>query len=463
MLRTIKQSEIELIHEKTLHLLEHVGVVFEHDGIIEEFKKHGIRTDGYLVYFDRKTVETAVSTLKRSFVMKTPFEELKIGEGGIAFSSASGCRKVLRDGSMYDTTIADYVMTRKLDATSPIINLSSSPLMYVADFPEGKTDLIKAALTLKYSKHPAIMSCFGKKDAEETIALARDFYDTDEGYYTIGVGNVISPLYYNESDVEAILAYTKRNLPVVIACCSSPGMTSPITLSGTMIQNNAEVLAGVIMTQIVNPGAPVVYGNTTFTSNMRTAETVSWGPEVDVFIHYAKAMADFYGLPYRGGGSLSAAKDLDYENGAETALSLQATMDAGTDFIFHAFGELDGLNAFSLEKYVLDEELLASMLSVKDRDLFDDELLCIESMEEVGPRGNYLVEEETVEYYQEEVFYPTLFNIGAYNAWEAKGKPGVAEKAKAAVEKRLAGYELPEYSPKQKKILEDILQGIDEA
>lgn len=462
MLRKIKQAEIELIHEKTLHLLENVGVVFEHDGIIEEFKKRGIRTNGHLVYFDRKTVDMAVSTLQKSFVMKTPFEELKIGEGGIAYSSASGCRKMLRDGQMYDTTIADYVMARKLDATSPIINLSSSPLMYVADFPKEKTDLIKGALTLKYSKHPAIMSCHGKEDAEETINLARDFYDTDEGYYTIGVGNVISPLYYNKDDVEAILAYTKRNLPVVIACCSSPGMTSPITLSGTLIQNNAEVLAGIIMTQIVNPGAPVVYGNTTFTSNMRTAETVSWGPEVDVFIHYAKAMADYYGLPYRGGGSLCAAKDLDFENGAETALSLQATMDAGTDFIFHVFGEMDGLNAFSLEKYVLDEELLASMLSIKDRDIFADELLCIESMEEVGPRGNFLVEEDTVDLYQEEIFFPRLSNIGSYNSWEAKGRPSVVENAKAAVEKRLAAYELPEYTPKQKKILDDILQGIDE-
>lgn len=461
MLRKVKQSEIELIHEKTLYLLEHVGVDFEHDGILEVFRKKGIRTEGCRVFFDRKTVDDATASLQSSFVMRTPFEELKIGGGGQAFASASGCRKILRDGKMYDPVMEDYIMARKLDATSPIINLSSSPLMYVPGLPDEKTELIKGALSLKYSKHPVIMSCFGKRDAEETIALARDFYDTDEGYYTIGVGNVISPLYYNESDVEALLAYTKRNLPVVIACCSSPGMTSPITMGGTLIQNNAEVLAGIIMTQIVNPGAPVVYGNTSYTSNMRTAETVSWGPEVDVTIHYAKAMADFYGLPYRGGGSLSAAKELDYENGAETALCLAATLDAGTDFIFHTLGEMDALNAFSLEKYVLDEEVLASMLHTKDRDIFAEEFLCMESMEEVGPRGNYLTEEETVDLYQSEVFYPILSNISSYSAWESNGKPSVVEKAESAVEKRLAEYELPEYSPRQKKILDDILQGID--
>ena len=82
---------------------------------------------------------------------------------------------------------------------------------------------------------------------------------------------------YAKDDIEGQLAYTKRNLPVVIACCAIPGMTSPVTLGGTIVQNNAEVLAGVIMTQLVNPGAPVVYGNTTYVSNMRKAMPVSWG------------------------------------------------------------------------------------------------------------------------------------------------------------------------------------------
>lgn len=462
MLRKITQSEIERIHEKTLYVLEHVGVDFEHDGIIEMFKKHGVKTDGYRVFLDAKTVEKACSTLQKSFTMKTPFEELKIGEGGVVYTSASGCRMMLQpDGTRTTPTVEDYINARKLDASSPYINLSSSPLMFVPEFTKGNADLIKAALTLKYSKHPAIMSCFGKKDAEDTINLARDFYDTDEGYYCIGVGNVVSPLYYNGDDVEAITAYSKRNLPVCIACCSTPGMTSPITVGGTILVNNAEVLAGIVMTQLLNPGCPVIYGNTTFTSNMRAAETVSWGPEVDMIIHYAKAMSDFYGLPYRGGGSLPAAKDLDFECGAESALCLQATMDAGTDFIFHVFGEVDSLNAFSNEKYVLDEEILGEILSQKDRDLFSDEMLNLESIEDVGPRGNFLTEEDTVEMYSDEIYYPRLFNIGGYKAWEGAGRPSVIEKAHKAVEKRLAEYEQPQFSERQNKLLADVLEGID--
>jgi len=262
--------------------------------------------------------------------------------------------------------------------------------------------------------------------------------------------------------VESVLAYVKRGQPVVIACCSAPGLTSPISLSGTIIQNNAEVLAGLVMTQLVRPGAPVVYGNVTFTSNMRTAEPVSWGPEVGVFCRYGKAMADFYGVPFRGGGSLSSAKELDYQNGAETALSLQATLDAGTDLIFHGLGEMDGLNLFSFEKYALDEELILSLRANETRNLFDEELLCLESMEEVGPRGNYLAEDETVELYREEIFWPQLSNIGSYNAWETKGRPGVEQLAGALVEKRLAEYQPPCLNERQNKFLRSILQGIDD-
>lgn len=229
----MNRSELDRIHEKTLYLLAHVGVDFEHQELLEEFKSRGIRTEGNRVFFDGKTVESALSTLQPSFVLKTPFEELKIGEGGQAVSTASGSRKILRGGKITDPTPQDYINARKLDATSKLINLTSSPMMYVEQFPKDRIDLVKGALSLKYSTHPVIMSCFGKKDAEDTIHLARDFYGTDEGYYTIGVGNVISPLRYAYDDVEALLAYSKRNLPVVIACCSIPGMTSPITLGGT--------------------------------------------------------------------------------------------------------------------------------------------------------------------------------------------------------------------------------------
>lgn len=456
----ITEAQVKKIHEKSLYILEHVGVDFEEPEVLELFKKKGIRVEGQRVYFTPAVVEDAMKTTVSSFEMKTPYGSLKIGEGGVAFSGAAGARSILRDGKVTPSRLQDYIDGRKLEDTSKVINLLCAPFIHIEGLAPDKTALVKTALTLKYSKKPMITFCDTKQHAEESIDLVKKFYGTDEGYFCIGVGNVISPLRYGKDDAEAILTYTKRNLPVVIACCSMPGMTSPITVGGTIVQNNAEVLAGLVMTQLVNPGAPVIYGNVTFSSDMRKAVPVSWGPEVGVFMEYAKAMADFYGVPCRTGGALPSAKEVDWQDGAETAVSLMSTFDCGADFILHCCSELDGLNIFSLEKLVLDEELMEARLSLKNRDFLSDEAINLESIEEVGPGGNYLLEEDTLALYRSELFLPGLFNTEAYNGWESSGKPTVLEKAKARVQQRLQQYVQPQYEPWQEKILQDVLGGV---
>ena len=455
LIKNIKQHEIELIHEKTLYILENVGVIFEHPDLIDYFKRLGVKTEGYKVFFDRATVERALGTLVPSFTLKTPWESVKVGEGGRAISTASGARNIMqRDGSLKVPTLEDYKKIRMLDATNPVVNVSSSPLTFLSDVPQDKVDLVKMAVTLQHSTHPVIASCIKKKDAEETIELARRFYGVEDGYYVIGVGNVISPLRYDKNDVEAILSYSVRNLPVVIACCSTPGMTSPITVGGSIVTNNAEVLAGLIMTQLVNPGCPVVYGNVTFCSNMRVAWPTSWGPESAVMIQYAATMAQFYKVPYRVGGNLSVAKSLDWQDGAQAAMAIQTTLDCGCNFFFHACGELDCLNIFSMEKYVLDEELLKQRIQAEEREYITEEAINMESIEDVGPGGNYLLEDDTLELYPEEFYTSPLFSCESYDKWESLGRKTVLERAAEMVDKRLASYVAPEYTPEQMAILE---------
>lgn len=458
----IKEEDIKLIHEKSLYILEHVGVDFEEPEILELFRSKGIRVEGQRVYFTPDVVEKAIETLQPSFELKTPYGTLKIGEGSRALSSASGARNILKDGKVAPSKLEDFIAGRKLDDTSKVVNLLCAPFIQIEGLPEDKIALVKTALTLKYSKKPLITFCDTKEHAEATIDLVQKFYGVEDGYFCVGVGNVISPLRYGKDDVESILTYTKRNLPVCVACCSMPGMTSPITVAGTIVQNNAEVLAGLVMTQIVNPGAPVIYGNVTFSSDMRRAIPVSWGPEVTVFMEYAKAMANFYHVPCRVGGAYPSSKEVDWQDGAETALSLMSTFDCGSDFILHCCSELDCLNIFSMEKFVLDDELMEARMSVENRDFITEENINVESIENVGPGGNYILEDDTLDLYQTEIFRPELFNTETYNSWESSGKPSVLDKAKARVQKRLEQYRQPEYEPWQQEILQEILAGIDD-
>lgn len=462
VVKEIKDSEIQMIHEKTLYILENIGVEFEDQEVIDLFREKGIRTEGTRAYFTEKQVDQALSTVISSFVIKTPYGEVKIGDGGVAVCGAAGARLILKDGKVSTATLEDFINGKKMDASSKVNNILCGPFINCDGIPKEKAALVKTALTLKYSNKPMITFCDTKEHADETIEFVKKFYGAEDGYYTLGVGNVISPLRYAQDDIQAILAYTKRNQPVCITCCSMPGMTSPITIGGTIVQNNAEVLAGVIMTQIVNPGAPIIYGNVTFSSDMRKAVPVSWGPEVAVFMEYAKAMADYYHLPCRVGGAFPASKQIDWQDGAETALSLMSTIDVKSDFIFHSCSELDGLNIFSMEKYVLDEELILARMSVQERDFITEESINIESIEEVGPGGNYLLEDDTLELYRSELYLNELFNTEAYSSWEMNGMPTVLEKAKARVEKRLAEYQPPQYDERQTAMLQEVLAGLDD-
>ena len=238
-------------------------------------------------------------------------------------------------------------------------------------------------------------------------------------------------------------------------------MSSPITVAGTIVQNNAEILAGMVMTQMVNPGIPVIYGNVTYSSDLRKAIPVSWGPEVGVFIQYAKAMADFYQVPCRVGGSLSGAKQLDWQDGAETAISMMTTLDCQTDLMFQALGQMDCLTVFSFEKYLLDEELLEARLSVEEKNYITEENIHMDMIQRVGPGGSYMLEEETLELYRTELFHSSLFNCERYHDWKKQGMNSVISKAHEAVKERLEAYEPPVYDARRTRMLESVLKGLD--
>ena len=452
-----KNTEIQNIHEKTLWILENIGVDFEHTETIELLKSKNVKIEGNRVFFSKENVEQSLCTIKSNFKVKTPYNSVKIGDGGRAIVSASGSLTILKDGISKIPTMKDYINGKKLDQTSKIINMTCAPFIHIGGLPKEKEALIKTALSLKYSTKPTIAYCSNKKESEETIELIRNFYGVDTGMFTLGVGNVISPLKYGKDNVESILAFVKRNLPVVITCCSMPGLTSPITIGGTIVQNNAEILAGIVMTQMVNPGVPVVYGNCSFGSDMRFASPASGAIEITIISKYAKAMADYYKVPCRVSGSFTDAKEMDWQAGAECSISLLAALENNSDFIFHSCGELDGLNIFSMEKFLLDEEIISSYMSLENRDYFSDESIDVKSIENVGPGGNYLFEEKTLTECRSELFIPKTYNREVYDNWKINGCPTVLSNASAEVKKRLESYENVELTFEQEKIISDIL------
>ncbi len=456
-LSCVPRKDIETIHEKTLWVLEHVGVEFENPNAVALFAKHGAKTDGSRVCLSESLLNQCLSTLPKSFKVQGLTSSVTIGGGERMFIGSSGAVFLLKDGKRIVPKKQDFIDVLKLCDASPLLNAVNTQHLYASDIPDATVHKVKTALTLQHTGKPIITSCDTYKNSVESLAIARDFYEGAAEYYAVGVGNLISPLKFTRESCGAIEAYAEAKQPMVLACCASAGMTSPLTIGGTLIQNNAELLAGIAYSQLLQPGLPMVYGNVSGGLDMRTMSSSYGAFEAISLIPYVKALADFYGMPARAGGSLSDAKEVDYQSGAEATLCLERSIASGIDFVFHTAGELDSYILYSMEKQVLDEEIAERLLFMQKLDIFAELDDVVQSIQNVGPGGQFMMEDMTLEHYKDALYMPKLSFKEPYASWESAGKTSVLQAASNEVARRLDSHKMPELSASQRKLLEGIL------
>ncbi|MEG0378755.1 MAG: trimethylamine methyltransferase family protein [Eubacterium sp.] len=230
----------------------------------------------------------------------------------------------------------------------------------------------------------------------------------------------------------------------------------PYSVISTMVMSNAEILAGVVLAQLIKPGIPCIYGNTSTGTNMKTLLLTFGAPETVLMIYASNAMADFYKMPCRTGGGQSDAKEVDYQAGLESMFMIQATMESGTDLIFHATGMMGSMNLFSYEKFILDEEAVAFAKRMVEGIDNSEEKLCMDILREVGPRGSFL-KGRTPKMYREEFYLPKYLNKEDVNAWQNEGSVSILEEARKEADRRMADYQVPEITKEQQAILEPYL------
>lgn len=450
-------KDIESIHDKTLWVLENIGVSFQCDSAIETFKKHGAKVDGDTVFISEKLLSEALKTTVSSFRVNGLKKSVTIGDGKPGIASASCGVFVLKDGQIYDPLVEDYINNIKLDETSSVVDFINCQQIYTKDLVQENAAAVKTALTLKYATKPIIAYCGSYNEAVQSLEIARDFFEGQYEYYAMGVGNMVSPFRYTRESIGAIQAYAEFSQPICLTCCSGLGTTSPITIGGTLVQNNAEILAGIVYGQLLNPGLPMIYGNLSTGTDMRKASASSGSIEALAIIPFVKSLAKYYGLPSRAGGSLNDAKQIDYQAGAESALGIGTAIYNEIDFIMHSAGEFNSFNTYSMEKQVMDEEIIEQFLFIKNLDMDSDEAIDLQTIKNVGSQGSYLMEEQTMEKFRTAQFTPKIANRDFYSSWENEGRQSLYAKAQIEVKRRIENYKMPELNIHQQKVLETIL------
>jgi len=438
LLRVADARTLEQIHVQTLRLLAETGVVFNSEDIVTRFKQKGEKVSGKRVYLSEGMITAALETCPNSFTMtsRNGIAPVHVGEGQQSTVVSPGNGTLfIQDlfGERRRATLEDFDNITKLCENSANVNLIGSIPVDPCDVAENSKPALLAYHLMQYSNKPLIGQAATRQEAGEVfdiieIAFGRKGFLDDHVAISYSV-NPASPLCFEPLTCETILAYAQKKQGLFILPGIMPGLTGPLDAMGLVVLSNAEILAALACIQMINPGTPVVYTAGTFMVNMKNFYAVTGSPQAALVNIAGIQMArEVYKIPSRTMAGLTDAKRVDYQAGAETMQNLTLYIAAGVHVINECLGVMDSITTTSYEKWILDDELLDRLkcFSMGLGQMHIDNSLGV--MLEVGPGGNYLEHDSTLQNYRS-IYMPAISDWNPYDMWEKKGKPDLLQKA----------------------------------
>lgn len=279
-----------------------------------------------------------------------------------------------------------------------------------------------------------------------------------EGPVTISLITPLSPFQYTAEMTGSIITFARYNQACIFGALLMAGTSAPLDIAGLLVQQNAEVLAGVTLTQLVRPGAPVVIGGTSAITDMRTGALSMGAPEVARIAAATIQMAKFYNLPARSGGAITDAHFPNAQAGFESALNLYVALQNGSNFILHAAGILGAYNAMSFEKYIIDEETCSQILESLTPVKISNESIDLALIKDVGIGGNYLIHPKTYDQCRTAFYLSNLVNRKGFADWQEDGAKHINDRATDILKERILQYVKPDIDPQLEKDLLSYIQ-----
>lgn len=453
-----EKEELDLIHKYSMQSLEEVGVGFLCDEAVEIFQSHGFRTDGQIVYMTEEDVWKALKTCPKKYDWIGRDSKVTIGGGTTVCAPAYGPVFVLEDGKYHSADKRDYLNFTKLHASSKVLQVSNPNMMDYTFIGDNASNWAMAT-TLALDTRPAIGMVDGRKNALDSIHMAQEFYGVTDQCVVAGLISIASPFHYSRAMCESLIEYAKAGQCVFITPSSLNSLTVPGSLASLILVNNIEILAGIVLAQLINPGTPVMYGNQSHGCDLRYASPTIGSPEQCLIFQSVKALGEYYGLPVRTGGSSCDAKLVDMQAGVESFSTMYSTLLSGTDFMVHSCGSLDTDSSLSYDKFMYDEEVLLSAQRIVRGFEVSEDTLFYDAIKEIGPGGMFLdlsdeLLADTTAAYIEDYVKLMLPNREGHAQWIAKGCETITDRTTKAWHKRLEEYQMPELEPERRKILE---------
>lgn len=463
----LSKNEVEKVHEATLEIMETVGLNFLYQPALETLARGGAKIQGNRVYFPKRLVEDQLKKPPREFTLhaRTPEKNLVIGGDHITFIPAN-CPPFVSDldnGRRYGT-LEDYENFVKLTGASQNLDMCSNTPVEPNDVPIELRHVKTLYASLKYSNKCLMGSVMGAKVVQDTLRMASIVFGDEKEMADkpriISIPCSLTPLGYDERMLGAMMEYAKAGQPQLVNSLAIAGATAPITLAGQLAVQNAEILAGIVLIQLVREGAPVVYASGSSNADMRTGALCVGSPEMAMNNTLAAQMARFYNIPSRGVGALTDGKIPDAQAGYESMMNLVMAQNSGVHFVLHAAGALETINCISYEKFIIDDETVGMVKRIRRGIEVNEDSLALEVIKEVGPAGHFLDKSHTFAHVRSEFHQPVLSDRSTYGAWQKKGARQAMEAANKKWKEVLENYEPPELPASVEKDLQRFVDAI---
>ena len=463
-LRGVSDDELEAIHLASLRVLSETGVDFLDDTSRRQLADVGCAVDGDRVRFDPELVQQLVATAPAEFTLHAPNPErdLHIGGDVITYTSVAsppfvtGLGRDRRDGNR-----GDY---RDLLKLGQVLNAVHT----VAGYPVEPMDLHPSVrhlhathdmLTLA-DKEPFVYSLSRQRnlDAIEMTRIARGVDDTTlEGQPSLySVINASTPLRYDTVMLHGIQEMSARNQCIVITPFTLAGAMAPVTVAGALVLQNAEALAGIAYTQVVRPGAPVIYGGFTSNVDMRSGSPAFGTPEYWQACLVGGQLARRYNVPYRS-SNVNASNSVDSQSATESTIAVWGAVMGGVNLLLHGAGWLEGGLLTSFEKMVIDADLLNMVTAMLQPVTIDDAALAVEAIAEVGPAGHFFGTQHTQDRYDTEHFQPMVSSWANFEMWDEAGRVESHQRAETLARTLIDAHVEPLMADDQRMALDDFV------
>jgi trimethylamine--corrinoid protein Co-methyltransferase len=450
-----------------MHILEEIGLDFLDKEALSFWETAGARVDhkSQHVWIDRDLLLETVAQAPAEFTLtaRNPAYSLQIGGNNINFATvgAAPYYSDLKQGRR-PGTLADFRRMVSLAQLSGPIHIVEGLLVEPQDVHVPWRNLEKGRVLLTLNDKVMTTAAHGRIAATDYVEMAAIVFGgkdviRERPVFASNV-NVNSPLRYDERMLGALIVYARHGQPTIITPFILAGAMSPITLAAAIAQQNAEALAGIALTQLINPGSPVVYGGFTTNIDMQSGSPAFGTPEGAMALFCGAQLARRYRLPYRGSGGLNNSKVPDAQAAYETQMSLWPAVMAQANIILHSAGWLEAGLVCSLEKFILDLEGLAAMHHLLNELDVSDEAFALETIAEVGPGGHHFGTAHTLARYRDAFYLPVVGDRQNYYNWQDNGALDAAQRAHKIAHQLLETYEEPLLDPALSEALDDYVE-----